>query len=341
MAVGLWRAGRLPTVHTIAVLALPRVVPFDLATPVEVFGRARLPGGGPGYRVLVCAEEPETDAGSFALRAPWGLAELVSADTVVVPGTDGPHPAPTPAVLAALREAAARGTRIASICSGAFVLAGAGLLDGLRATTHWAAAGRLAAEHPAVTVDPDVLYVDNGQILTSAGAAAGLDLCLHMVRRDHGSAVAAEAARLSVVPLEREGGQAQFIPLDHDPAPGGAALEPLLGWLRQNLDRDLTLDGIAARAGVSTRTLIRRFREQTGTTPLQWLHVARIRRAQHLLETTPHPVERIGAQVGFGSATAFRDRFKRSTGMSPRTYRSTVRPRLRHPSEAPGRERSE
>jgi transcriptional regulator GlxA family with amidase domain len=166
-----------------------------------------------------------------------------------------------------------------------------------------------------------VLYVDNGRILTSAGAAAGLDLCLHMIRRDYGSAVAADAARLSVMPLEREGGQAQFIVHDHTPLPVGSELEPLLGWLRENLATPLTLEQIAARTGVSTRTLIRRFREQTGCTPLQWLHRARIRQAQHLLESTGHSIERIGSQVGFGSPTAFRDRFKQTTGVSPRSYR--------------------
>ncbi len=236
-----------------------------------------------------------------------------------------PPPPPTaplsPAVRTALRQAADAGTRIASICSGAFPLAAGGLLDGLRATTHWAAAPQLAAAYPGIDVDPDVLYVDNGQILTSAGAAAGLDLCLHLIRRDYGSAVAADAARLSVMPLEREGGQAQFIVHDHTPTPRGSTLDPVLAWLRADLARDRTLDDIAAHAGVSTRTLVRRFRDQTGTTPLQWLHRARIRQAQHLLESTRHSVERIGEQVGFGSATAFRDRFKRTTGVSPQAYR--------------------
>jgi transcriptional regulator GlxA family with amidase domain len=181
----------------------------------------------------------------------------------------------------------------------------------------------VAATHPDIDIDPDVLYVDNGQFLTSAGAAAGMDLCLHMIRRDYGSAVAADAARLSVMPLEREGGQAQFIVHDHTPTPQGAELEALLAWLQDNLSRDLTLADIASRAGTSTRTLIRRFRDQIGTTPLQWLHRARIRQAQHLLETTKHSVERIGSQVGFGSPTTFRDRFKRATGVSPQTYRRT------------------
>ena len=307
--------------HTVAVLALPGVIPFDLSTPIEVFTRTRLPDGRPGYQIRVCAEEPEIDAGAFTLRAPWGLEGLRGADTIVVPGTADPAAPLPPSVRAALQQAAADGTRIASICTGTFVLAASGLLSGLRATTHWIATDQLAAAHPGIDVDPDVLYVDNGQVLTSAGAAAGLDMCLHMIRRDYGSAVAADAARLSVMPLEREGGQAQFIVHDHSPAPAGSALEPVLGWIRDNLARPLTLDDIAAHAGLSTRTLIRHFREQVGTTPLQWLHRARIRQAQHLLETTRHSVERIGTQVGFSSPTAFRDRFKRTTGVSPHAYR--------------------
>jgi transcriptional regulator GlxA family with amidase domain len=307
--------------HTVAVLALDQVIPFDLSTPIEVFSRSRLPDGRPGYQIRVCAERPEVDAGAFTVRVPWGLDALGAADTVIVPGTADVTAPVGGAVRDALRAAAANGTRIASICSGTFPLAATGLLDGLRATTHWAVAGLLAAAHPAVEVDPDVLYVDNGQFLTSAGAAAGLDLCLHMIRRDYGSAVAADAARLSVMPLEREGGQAQFIVHPHAPAPRGSTLEPLLTWLQDNLHSDLTLADIAAHAGTSTRTLIRRFREQTGSTPLQWLHRARVRQAQHLLETTQHSVERIGAQVGFGSPTAFRDRFKKTTGVSPHAYR--------------------
>ncbi|MFH8350048.1 GlxA family transcriptional regulator [Streptomyces sp. NPDC018045] len=307
--------------HTVAVLALDQVIPFDLSTPIEVFTRTRLPDGRPGYQIRVCAERREIDTGAFALHAPWGLDGLRGADTIIVPGTAAPEAPLSPNVRDALRAAAADGTRIASICSGTFPLAAAGLLTGLRATTHWAAASLLATAHPDIEVDPDVLYVDNGQILTSAGAAAGLDLCLHMIRRDYGSAVAADAARLSVMPLEREGGQAQFIVHDYAPTPQGSALEPLLLWMQDNLAHPLTLADISTQAGVSTRTLIRRFSEQTGTTPLQWLHRARIRQAQHLLETTHHSIERIAAQVGFGSSTAFRDRFKRTVGVSPHTYR--------------------
>ncbi|MCX4545676.1 helix-turn-helix domain-containing protein [Streptomyces sp. NBC_01565] len=311
--------------HTVAVLALDGVIPFDLSTPVEVFGRTRLPGGRPAYRVRVCAPATEVDAGAFALRAPWPLEALAEADTIVLPGVadlDAPVPAE---VLDALRRAAARGTRIASICVGAFVLAATGLLDGLRATTHWMAAPALAARYPGIDVDADVLYIDNGQLLTSAGAAAGLDLCLHLIRRDHGSAVAADAARLSVMPLEREGGQAQFIVHEQPPTPHGTELEPVLRWMEDNVHHELGLDEIAGRAGMSMRTLNRRFREHTGTSPLQWLHRARIRQAQYLLETTGHPVERIASQVGFGSPTAFRDRFRRVTGTSPNAYRRAFR----------------
>jgi transcriptional regulator GlxA family with amidase domain len=307
--------------HTVAVLALDGVIAFDLSTPIEVFSRSRLPDGRAAYRVRICAPTEEIDAGAFTLKAPWGLDALAEADTIILPGCADPT-APVPAdVLDGLRRAADNGTRIASICSGAFILAATGLLDGQRATTHWVAAALLAAQHPEVEVDPDVLYVDNGQFLTSAGAAAGLDLCLHMIRRDHGSAVAADAARLSVMPLEREGGQAQFIVHEQPPTPSGSAMEPLLRWMEDNAGTELTLEDIAAHAGMSTRTVNRRFREQTGTTPLQWLHRARIRHAQYLLEATTHSVDRIAVQVGFGSPTAFRDRFKRLIGTSPHAYR--------------------
>jgi transcriptional regulator GlxA family with amidase domain len=309
--------------HRITVLALDGVVAFDLATPLEVFTRVRLADGSRPYDVRVCAPAPEVDAGPFTVKAAHGLEALDDADTIMLPGChEVAHGVPEE-VVARLRTAARRGTRLASICSGAFVLAATGLLDGKRATTHWAAADLLRAMYPEVEVDPDVLYVDNGQLLTSAGAAAGLDLCLHIIRRDHGSAVAADAARLSVMPLEREGGQAQFIAPEQPPVPRGSEFEPLLAWLQESSERDLTLAEIAARAGMSTRTLNRRFREQTGTTPLQWLHRARIRRAQHLLETTTHPVDRIGDRVGFGSPTAFRDRFRRVVGTSPHDYRKT------------------
>jgi transcriptional regulator GlxA family with amidase domain len=309
--------------HIVVVLALDKVIPFDLATPIEVFSRVP----GERYEVRVCAPSATVDTGTFTLQVRWGLEALLDADTIILPGCADTAMVVPDNVLDHLRKAAAGGARIASICTGTFIFAATGLLDGLRATTHWIAADALAARHPEITVDPDVLYVDNGQFLTSAGAAAGLDLCLHLIRRDHGSAVAADAARLSVMPLEREGGQAQFIVPSQPPAPRGSALEPLLRWMQENTDVDVTLADLAARGGMSVRTLNRRFREQTGSTPLQWLLRARIRRAQHLLEAGDEPVEVIAGRVGFGSPTAFRDRFKRVVGTSPQSYRATFRRR--------------
>jgi transcriptional regulator GlxA family with amidase domain len=310
--------------HRVAVAAFDGVVPFDLATPCEVFGRVRLADESAPYRVRVCGAKRRVDAGAFELGAPWGLGELVRADTVIVPGVaDTSVPVPRELVLA-LRRAAAKRVRIASICSGAFVLAAAGLLDGLRATTHWLAASELARRYPSITVEPDVLYVDHGAIATSAGAAAGLDLCLHLVRRDFGAAVAAATARVSVMPLEREGGQQQFI-VHEDPAPDGASLDHLLHWIEKNLRAPLSLAHVARRAAMSTRTFSRRFHEQTGTTPAQYVLARRVRRAQHFLETTAHSIDRIAGEVGFGSTATFRDRFHRLVGTSPQAYRRAFR----------------
>jgi transcriptional regulator GlxA family with amidase domain len=311
-----------------AVLVLDNVVPFDLSIPCEVFKRAVLPSGEPGYEVRVCGggSQPRmVRAGQFGLRPDWGIDGLADAETVVVPGTDPLGPIP-PAVLEALRAAKAAGARLMSVCSGAFVLAAAGVLDGLRATTHWVAAQELARRYPDVHVDPDVLYVDNGQVLTSAGAAAGLDLCLHVVRLDYGAAVAAQTARLSVMALERSGGQSQFI-RHVPPVPDGVSLEPLLHWLEKHLAEPVTVSDMARQAALSERTLGRRFREQTGTTPTQWLLRARVIRAQDLLEATDHPIERIAADVGFGSAITFRTRFREQVGVSPLHYRRNFRRR--------------
>jgi transcriptional regulator GlxA family with amidase domain len=309
--------------HQVAILALDGVVAFDLAVPMDVFKTVFLPDGKPAYDVKVCSNQPEIDAGLVAMRIHHGLEALATVDTVIVPGVIDLQQAFPPEVLAALRAAAARGARIASICSGAFVLAAAGLLDGRRATTHWLATRELAQRYPAVQVDPDVLFVDNGQLLTSAGAAAGLDLCFHLVRRDHGAVVAAAAARLSVMPLERAGGQAQFI-VHAPPGPDDGSLEPLLRWIEGNLDRELALEDLAARAAVSVRTLNRQFQAQTGTTPLQWLLRARIRRAQALLEASELPVDRVAREVGFRSAVAFRARFKQVLGTTPTAYRRAL-----------------
>jgi transcriptional regulator GlxA family with amidase domain len=314
----------------VAVLALNGVVPLDLSIASDGFSRPRLADGRPAYRVRVCGPEEEVSAGLFGVRVPWSLDELRRADTIVVPGTTDPLRPSPPAALKALRDAAAAGCRIASICSGAFVLAEAGLLDGRRATTHWRGAADLARLHPAVDVDPDVLFVDDGAVLTSAGAAAGLDLCLHMIRTDHGAAVAADAARDAVMPLERPGGQSQFI-VHEPPAPSGASLAPVLAWIEEHLDEDLDVDDIAAVALMSPRTLSRQFRRQTGTTPLQWLLRARIRAAQGLLETTDLSVARIARRSGFASPATFRDRFRRVVGVSPQRYREAFRARAAPP----------
>lgn len=305
--------------HIVAILALHGVVPFDLAVPCGTFTGVRTANGGAAYDLRVCGEASTVKAGLFDVRVAFGLEQLAIADTVIVPGISSINAPISEDVLHAIAMAAKRGARIASICSGAFVLAAAGLLDGLRATTHWLAANELAARYPMIKVDANVLFVDNGNILTSAGAAAGIDLCLHMVRKDHGAIAAAAAARRAVVPLERHGSQAQFIV--HEAPTSNASLAPVLQWMQENLAMDLSLRRIAEHAGMSTRTLGRKFFAQTGTTPLQWVLTERIRRAQSLLESTDLSVEQIATRAGFANATGFRDGFSRAIGTPPTAYR--------------------
>lgn len=307
--------------HTVAVLAEPDVIAFDLAIPIEAFGRVLLAGGEPGYRVRVCGAEPVVSAGPIGITTDFGLAELATADTIVVPGRNNVASGVRDDVVVALKEAHCKGIRIASICSGAFTLAAAGILDGKRATTHWMAAGFFAATYPAVRLDADALYVDEGQILTSAGASAGLDLCLHMVALDYGSAVAADAARLAVAPLHRTGGQAQFIIRNRREA--NTELDGLLAWIESNAHLPLTLNDIAVQASASVRTLNRSFKRETGQTPMQWVNGVRIRHAQELLEATDDGVESISRRVGFASTTNFREQFRRVAGVSPQSYRTT------------------
>ena len=305
--------------HVVAVLALHGVVALDFAIPCGVFGPPPVAGAKPYYKVIVCGEAKTVRSSHFNIVAPYDLARVAKAHTVIVPGVEDVDAPISPRVVSVLRAAARRGARIASICSGAFVLAAAGLLDGRRATTHWLGAAHLANRYPGIAVDPNVLFIDEGKVLTSAGAAAGLDLCLHLVRQDQGAAAAADAARLAVMPLERRGGQAQFI--KHAPPQSSASLAPLLGWIDENLHRSIAVDDMARRAATSLRTFNRRFRQQLGTTPLQWLLTARVRRSQSLLETTQESVERIAMLVGFESAATFRDRFRRAAGLSPSEYR--------------------
>ncbi len=305
----------------VAVLALPDTVAFDLATPMEVFDRALLADGRPGYRVQVCSAEPVVRAGPIRIATDYGLEALSKAHTIVVPGRHTVTTAVAESIIEALKAAYANGIRIASICTGAFTLAQAGLLDHKRATTHWRGAEQFRAAFPAVELDADVLYVDEGQVLTSAGASAGLDLCLHMVARDYGSAVAADAARMAVAPLHRYGGQAQFIVRNRRPE--NTQLGPVLGWIENHAHQQLTLADIATQAATSIRTLNRRFQAETGQTPMQWVAGVRIRHAQELLERTTEGVENIARRVGFDSPANFREQFKRTTGVSPQTYRAT------------------
>ena len=314
---GALRVADLFNPHNVAVLALDGVVPFDLGIACDVFGR--VPGNPAPYVLQVCGERRKVRTRYMQLEVKHDLSALDAADTIIVPGIDEDFATASPKVIAALRRAAGRGARIASICSGAFVLAEAGLLDGRRATTHWIATDILAHRFPAIEVDPGALFVDEGQILTSAGVAAGIDLCLHMIRLDHGAALAADCARLAVVAPERHGGQAQFIV--HAPPGSPSSLAPLLEWMAENTDVDQSLEALSKRAGMSARTLIRRFREQTGTTPLQWSSLARVRRVQSLLETTNMALEQIAHEVGFGSISTLRQRFQDVVGVSPLAYR--------------------
>ena len=308
---------------TVAILCLPHVVPFDLSVPLEIFGRAKTNAGTNGYCVLVCGPKKVVSTSFFEIRIKHGLETLAKADTIIVPGLSDPSLTISIDVLTTLREAASRGATIASICSGSFILAHAGLLNGLRATTHWLAAGALAKEFPLIDVDPHVLYVDNGKILTSAGASSGLDLCLHLVRRDYGSKSAAVAARLSVVPLERSGGQSQFIV--HETPGTQGSLENVLVWMQRKYDEPLTVTEIANKAKMSERSLIRKFKEQTGTSPLQWLLRMRIAKAKELLEASAQPIDLVSEKVGFGCAVSFREHFKRQVGVTPKNYRAAFK----------------
>ncbi|GAA5089667.1 AraC family transcriptional regulator [Nocardia iowensis] len=304
-----------------AVLAVDDVIPFDLSVPIEIFGRARLSDGTAGYDVRVCGENSDVSSRFFAISAVRDIEFLDEADTIIVPGSLAYRSAPSHRLKAALRRAHERGARVASICLGAFTLASVGLLDGMRVTTHWMAAAELAADYPLVRVDPAVLFVDNESVLTSAGAAAGLDLCLHMVRRDYGSAVAAETARLSVMPLTRDGGQAQFIADRPRSEADHKSINPTLEWAESALGARITVSDLAERAGVSQRTLIRRFNEQVRMTPNEWLQTVRVRKSQELLEQTDATMENIADQAGFASVAALRKAFRKTTGVTPQSYR--------------------
>jgi transcriptional regulator GlxA family with amidase domain len=310
-----------PRPHRVAVVASPPASMFNLAVPELLLSKVRI-DDRPGYTVELCTPDPgvvaTTGSAEVVLRA--GLEAVERADTVIVAGT-GDYQRPDPRVLAALRDAVAAGKRVASICTGAFVLAEAGLLDGRRATTYWAWTDELASRYPSVRLQPDVLYVQDGTLLTSSGYAAGIDLCLHLVRTDYGAAVANGVARLALVAPVRPGGQAQFTetPL---PPENGASLTATRAWAMARLDRPLTLGDLARHAAVSVRTLTRRFHAETGLSPLQWLLHQRVERARELLETTTLPVDRIARASGLGTADSLRQHLLRRVGLTPTGYRA-------------------
>ena len=311
--------------HRVVALALPEVVAFDLSIPAQIFGHI---SERDRYTFAVCAERPGllgTTTG-FAIRADAPLEAMRFADTVIVPGFMPLHD-PGEAVGAALRNAAERGTRVASVCIGAFALAAAGLLDGRQATTHWEHADELASRYPTVQVNPGVLYLDEGQILTSAGVAAGIDLCLHMIRTDHGAAAAGDVARRMVAATHRPGGQAQFM---QRPLPaGGPSLAATCQWALGEMHRPITVDELAGHAHFSTRTLARRFLDETGLPPMRWLTLQRVLEARRLLEATDLPVDDIAQRCGLGTAANLRLHLHREAATTPTAYRRAFRDKTR------------
>lgn len=307
----------------VAVLAYEGVAAFELGLLCEAFGMDRTEDGVPALDFAVCGPKdgPLRTGGGFSIVLDHGLERVAQADLVGVPAYP-PGDEPAVEVLEAIRAAHDRGARLFSVCSGAFALGAAGLLDDLDCTTHWRHAGALAARFPRARVIPEVLYVDAGQVVTSAGTAAGLDAALHIWRQEYGAAVASTVARRMVVPPQRDGGQAQFItrPVVDCQA---ETLGPLLTWITENLDGDLSVEALAARTHMSPRTFARRFRDETGATPHAWVIAQRLRAAEELLERTDRPVEWVAAEVGFGNAGALRQHFTRFRGVSPQQYRRT------------------
>ncbi|MGF6728147.1 transcriptional regulator GlxA family with amidase domain [Paraburkholderia youngii] len=313
--------------HVVAVVAFDRISPFHLSVPCVVFGEDRRGGGVPAFDFRVCAVETgalATTAG-FSIAVTHGLEALADAQTIIVPSWRDPDETPSAALLDALRAAHARGALLVGLCLGAFVLAAAGILDGRPASTHWAWADDFARRYPRVRLDPDVLYVDDGNVLTSAGTAAGLDCCLHVLRMICGARVANHVARRLVVSPHRQGGQAQYVQQPMPPNPRGDRLSGLLDWVSGNLAAPHTLDTLAARALMSRRTFTRRFRLATGTTVGAWLLAQRLARAQQLLESTDESVEAIATGAGFGSAASLRQHFADAFRTSPSAWRREFR----------------
>jgi AraC family transcriptional regulator, transcriptional activator FtrA len=316
-----------PRSHTVAIVVYDGVAMFEFAVAFEVFGGNYALGADlPWYRLFICGPGPATFDNGMRTDAPHGLSRLHRADTVIVPPCEPPY-VPPPAVLRALRRAHARGARLVSLCTGAFVLAAAGLLSGRHATTHWAESASLAAQYPDVIVDPDVLYVDGGDILTSAGSAASIDLCLHLVRRDHGSEVATRVARDLVVPPYRDGGQAQYVGTPLPTAHATDLFADTLAWAQEHLGEPITVTTLADRSAMSRRTFARRFVATTGTTPYQWLLDQRLRHAQRMLETSDLTVDAVAQNSGFLNAGNLRKYFARSLRTTPSAYRRAFQTR--------------
>lgn len=313
--------------HTVAAVATQGVLTFDLAVPCEVFGWDRSFLGVEWYDFKVCAAEPpplRTQTG-FTIDTPFGLDDIATADTIIVPGWSDVEQLPSDELLAVLRDAYTRGARIASICIGAFVLGWAGLLDGRPCTTHWAYVDEFAKRFPQARLDPKVLYIDDGQILTSAGTAAGIDLCLHLVRQDHGAQVANGVARRIVMPPHRDGGQAQYIEQPVLPRQGDDVVRTAMTWALAHLDQPIALEQLARQGAVSVRTFSRQFRAATGATPGEWLLQQRLLRARTLLETTDFSVDRVAHEAGFATAAALRYHFTDRLRTTPNAYRRTFR----------------
>jgi transcriptional regulator GlxA family with amidase domain len=314
--------------RSVAVIALDRVAPFELGVVCEVFGTDRGADGFPVYEFNVCTVDgrPVRTYAGFDLVPHADLGPVDSADLVAVPAYAIRNQAP-PAVLDALRRAADRGARLLSVCSGAFLLGEAGLLDGRRCTTHWRYADELADRFPLAKVECNSLYVTDGNVLTGAGTAAAIDACLHLIRQEHGSALATKLARRMVVPPHRDGGQAQYVEAPIPRSPEAPTLEPVLSWLIGNLDRQVPVDELAGLAHMAPRTFARRFKAETGTTPHDWITNQRVLLARRLLEETPLSVETIAVRAGFGDAAGMRHHFTRRVGATPQAYRTTFRDR--------------
>ena len=312
-------------ISNVAVVAYDGVAPFELGVLVEAWGTDRSDQGLPVFDFAVCAPKVGSisTTGGFGVTVEHDLSRLDEADLVAVPAVPRDRAVPAP-VLEALRRAHDRGARLLSVCTGAFALGEAGLLDGRDCTTHWMYSQELAARFPNANVLPEVLYVDADPVITSAGSAAGLDACLHLWRKEYGAAVASTVARRMVVPPQRDGGQAQFI-RTAVPDCDVETLGPLLTWITENLDQPLSVEFLADRTSMSARTFARRFRAETGTTPHAWITSQRVLRAEELLEQTTRPVEWIANDVGFGNAAALRHHFTQARGVSPQGYRRTFR----------------